>query len=74
MAALRGGASLIVSHDISVGDARRFEDAVYGAEENLKQALGVALKGFNKKDESIKEEISHVAELGKVLEKQTVKS
>lgn len=72
LAALRTGSSLEISHDISIGDQRRFEDAVYLAHENLKQALGVALKGFDKSDKNIKDAIEGILETADELADRTI--
>ena len=69
---LRATKSLKVSFEISLGDSRRFEDAVYQAQENLKQALGVALKGYNRKDERITLAIKDMVALANELVSTTV--
>lgn len=71
LAALRNGASLRTAFDVSIGDRRRFEDSVYGAEESLKQALGVAHKGYNRKNREIVRAIESVEELASLLAEQT---
>ena len=72
IANLRATKSLKLSHEVSMGDARRFEDAVYQAQENLKRALGVALKGFNQKDAEVVTAIRDVVALADELQSTTI--
>ena len=74
LAALRGGVPLDRSFEISIGDRRRFEEAVYNAFENLKQALGLVFTGLNRKDEDIQQAISQISELASKLKAQTEKN
>ena len=67
LAALRKGASLLRSHELSIGDTRRFEDAIYGALEDLKQANGLFASGFRKGNKRIQDSISElVVEIGRL--------
>lgn len=72
LANLRSSKSLKLSYEISLGDIRRFEDAVYQAQENLKRALGVALKGFNQKDAELAIAIKDIAALVDELQAATI--
>lgn len=72
LAALRSGTSLQMSHDISIGDRRRFEDGIYRAEEYLKQALSVSLKGFDKNNEVMRQTITGLIELVEELAERTI--
>ncbi len=70
LAALRRGQSIERSYEISVGDERRFADAVYGALEDLKQANGLFSSGFNVRDEALREAIEELVEQSKRLKNQ----
>ena len=70
ISALRKGISLDRSHEISIGDTRRFSDALYGALEDLKQANGLFTTGFRLKDDGQRDAIDQIVLLGKQLKKQ----
>lgn len=60
LAALRRGSSIERAHEISRGDARRFSDAVYAALEELKEANGLFLSGFDGRSEFLADSIGQV--------------
>lgn len=74
IAALRNGNSLAVSHQISIGDQRRFERAVYSTTESLKIALGLVKTGFNRKDQPVRQAIREAAELAEELANSTLQT
>ena len=47
LAALRSGTGLKRAHAISLGDARRFEDALAEAKDALQEAKGTVTTGYN---------------------------
>jgi len=73
LSALRKGTSLDRSHEISIGDERRFVDSVYGALEDLKQAIGLLATGFKKNNEGLSTAIDQVFDLANRLKTQAEK-
>lgn len=71
-AELRASRSLTTSYNIALGDERRFEDAVYGAEETLKQALAVAVTGFNRRKTTVHKSIENLSALIVELTDRTI--
>jgi ParB-like chromosome segregation protein Spo0J len=69
LAALRRGTSIERSHEISIGDERRFSDAVYGALEDLKQANGLFSSGF-RDDERLRNAVDELVEQVSRLKQQ----
>jgi hypothetical protein len=63
VAALRAGYSLERAHEISIGDPQRFREAMVQARENLVQANGTVVNGYNGESDllSISEETSKLA-------------
>jgi hypothetical protein len=60
LAALRRGSTIERAHEISRGDTRRFSDAVYSALEELKEANGLFLAGFDPRSELLTESIEQI--------------
>lgn len=60
LAALRKGSSLERSHEVSIGDTRRFEDSIYVALESLKVANGLFDSGFRRGNTSLADDMRSI--------------
>lgn len=73
LSALRSGYSLDRSHEISIGDRRRFRDALTAAKEELQQANGTVVTGYGGEEdlfETIKEILLYAEKIKKEMEEK----